>query len=152
VVNFAQTGICPGHPADDFASGPSIYTLRNAGIVLGAVSLATGVGEITGASVAIGELTLEASDLGAVSFATGVGGSFIDANRCFSGDAAACVGLSLSVPGVIAGILGLVAEGLLSEAVLNVLKYIGVATGALGYGWDSADSVAGAQVNGLRCE
>jgi len=114
------------------------------GIILGAASLATGVGEVAGATIALGDLTISSAGLGAISLATGAVGTGLDAGRCFGGDAVACVGFGLSIPGALAGIGDLaLPEGLLPEGVMRAIDYAGLGTGALGFGWDLGSELPG---------
>jgi RHS repeat-associated protein len=118
------------------------HPLETAGIVVGAVSLVTGVGEIAGATFVIGDVTVGATGLGVTSFVTGGIGTGLDLNACRKGNAASCVGLGLSLPGLASGVVGLLPEGLVPDGVSTSLKYLGLATGAFGYGWDTENTIA----------
>jgi hypothetical protein len=109
--------------------------------VLGGISLATGIGEVAGATLAIGDLTIGAEGLGAISFGTGLVGLGADGGGCIKGDPAACIGAGLSLPGAIVGAAGLLPEGLLPDGLADILgsegaDYFGLGTGAIGYLWD----------------
>lgn len=71
-----------------------------------------------------------------ISFGTGTVGTILDAKDCYGGEAAACVGVGLGLPGALAGIADLLPAGMLSEGTLNALDYFGLGTGAFGFGWD----------------
>jgi RHS repeat-associated protein len=91
-----------GGAVDSAANWSLDHPWEAAGIALGAISLATGVGELAGATYAIGGLSL-----GAISFGTGLAGAALDYNGCFNrGSQYACVGLGLTIPGTVGSTLG----------------------------------------------
>jgi len=87
------------------------------GIVAGGVSLATGVGEVVGATVAVGETTVS---LGLVSGVSGLTAAGVDTGECLNGSAVACIGAGA---GAISGGAGLVTGlGIVSGEAANGLK------------------------------
>ncbi len=98
-------GTCAGdalHAVGDAAEGVGHYVAQHkteveaaAGIALGAVAIATGVGAIAG-GVIIGDVAISAGTLGATSFVAGAAGAALDGSQCSSRDTAACVGLGLN--------------------------------------------------------
>ncbi|BBH18550.1 hypothetical protein Back2_28370 [Nocardioides baekrokdamisoli] len=129
--------VAVGGVVDNTLGWAADHPVQAVGIGLGAVSLATGVGELAGATLVLGDLVIGPTALGVVSFGTGVVGTVLDAKDCHNEGGAACAGLALSLPGAISGIGGLLPAGLLPESLLSLLDYIGFGTGALGFGWDT---------------
>lgn len=116
------------------------HPLQTAGIVLGAISLATGVGEIAG-GIAIGGLAIDAGTLALISAGTGAVSTFLDLPDCLKGDTASCVGFGL---GGIAGLLSgaeFLPEGWIAEEVTTYLGYGGLGLGSFGYGWDLGNAI-----------
>jgi RHS repeat-associated protein len=112
-----------------------------AGLVLGTISIATGVGAVVGVPL-LADIGLDAGALGVISGATGALGTVLDAGPCLDGeDEYACVGAALSIPGDIAFLAGALPAGVLTEDALETLDDIGLYTGAFGYGWDLGDDV-----------
>ncbi len=136
------TGTAARAPASPSAAraGPaspaaSVTVLTMVGLALGAVSLATGVGEVAG-GVAIGGYAIGEGALGLTSFATGLAGSVLDINACKRGDRSACTStdideMGLSLSGAVA-----MAPRLLPEVSLGV-KLLNLGTGVLGLGWST---------------
>jgi hypothetical protein len=85
--------------------------------------------------------------LAVVSLSTGAAATFLDGQKCFDGDSAACVGFGLSIPGTVATFSDLLLEGLLPEAAQTALDYLGLGTGAAGFGWDVGATLSGALTN-----
>jgi RHS repeat-associated protein len=108
------------------------------GIVLGGVAIATGVGEVVGATVAVGETAVS---LGAVSTAAGLAGAGADLKECIGGSNISCVGAT--VGGLTSGGAGLVALGAVGDetAILGV-KAIGLTLGGVGGLGDAAGALA----------
>jgi hypothetical protein len=108
------------------------------GIVLGGVALATGVGEVVGATVVIGETAVS---LGAVSAVAGLAGAGADLKECIGGSNISCVGAT--VGGLASGGAGLVALGAIGDetAILGV-KAIGLTLGGIGGLSDAAGALA----------
>jgi hypothetical protein len=109
-----------------------------AGIALGAASLATGVGEVLGVSIAIGELTIGPPALGVASLTTGSIGFGLDLKECVRGDVAACVGAGLIVPGELSGVADLLPRGLISEQAKTFGDWFSLGSGAVASGFDFA--------------
>lgn len=110
------------------------------GIVLGGVALATGVGEVVGATVVIGETAVS---LGTVSTVTGLAGAGADLKECIGGSNISCVGAT--VGGLASGGAGLVALGAIGDetAILGV-RAIGLTLGGIGGLSDAAGALAAA--------
>jgi RHS repeat-associated protein len=107
------------------------------GIVLGGVALATGVGEVVGATVVIGETAVS---LGAVSVVTGLAGAGADLKECIGGSNISCVGAT--VGGLASGGAGLVAFGAIGETAIFGVKAIGLTLGGIGGLGDAAGALA----------
>ena len=118
------------------------HPTESAGIALGVVSVATGVGALA-APVELGELTLGSTALGSVAAATGAGGAALDASACFGGSAsnrtAACVGLGLNGAGSGLGLGATLMEaGILdgSATLKGLLEYGGLSAAVAGLSTD----------------
>lgn len=111
------------------------------GIVLGGVALATGVGEVAGA-------TAGAVDLGYVSAGAGAGAAGLDAKACLGGHGVACVAAGTGI--VAAGGAGVVAGGL-SGAAANGVNAIGLTSGAIGFLGDIADALVPSGASAAGC-
>jgi RHS repeat-associated protein len=88
-----------GHVVAGTASWVGNHPAEAAGIALGAISLATGVGEVAGATFVIGDLTLSSSALGGISVLTGLTGTGLDAKDCFGGRCCGMRGIRLGRSG-----------------------------------------------------
>ena len=122
------------------------------GIVLGGISLVTGVGEVVGVAVTIGETTVS---LGTVSAVAGAAASAADTPGCIQGDMANCVGAGLGIAGAVSSGVAVAGEGLLSDGVETGLNATSVATGTASFGWDLAHAWdgkggSGADYNGAN--
>ncbi len=110
-----------------------------AGIALGAVSAATGVGAIADVA-ALSDIGITPVVLGGVSGVTGATGAALDAQKCFdTGGAAACIGFGLNGAGAGLGLGATLMEaGIIdgSAELQKLLEYAGVSTAALGLGVD----------------
>ncbi len=98
------------------------------GIVLGGVALASGVGEIAGATVAIGETAVS---LGAVSAVAGGAAAGLDAKGCVAGSGVSCVGAAVGTIAS-AGAFG-VATGVVTGEVADGVTAISISSGTLGF-------------------
>jgi RHS repeat-associated protein len=108
------------------------------GIVLGGVAVATGVGEVVGAAVVIGDTAVS---LGAVSAVSGLAGAGADLKECIGGSNISCVGTT--VGGIASGGAGLVAFGAIGdETVILGVKAIGLTLGGIGGLGDAAGALA----------
>ncbi len=114
------------------------------GIVLGGVALATGVGEVVGATVVIGETAVS---LGAVSAVTGLAGAGVDLKECIGGSNISCVGAT--VGGLASGGAGLVALGAIGDetAILGA-RAIGLTLGGIAGLSDAAGGLAATNPEG----
>jgi RHS repeat-associated protein len=139
VANKVESGIgwVSEHPAEA------------AGVGLGVVSLATGVGAVAG-GVAVAESTIDAAVLGAASATTGAAGAGLDTSACVEGSgssqAVACAGAALNGAGAALGAGATLAEGSLiavSATVKSALEYGGLGAAAAGFGVDVGGVVAG---------
>ncbi len=123
-----------------------------AGITLGVVSVATGVGAIV-APIEIGEIALTSTELGAASAVTGSVGAGLDAAKCFeSGETSACAGFGLNAAGVGLGLGATLIDGGVirgSAELEKLLTYAGVSTAALGLG---VDTLSLPELQALLCE
>ncbi len=107
------------------------------GIVLGGVAVATGVGEVVGAAVVIGDATVS---LGTVSAATGALGAVADTKECVAGDSVACIGATVGGLGALgAGAVGL---GYVTGEVASGATAIGLTAGGIGFLGDVASAFA----------
>jgi RHS repeat-associated protein len=107
------------------------------GIVLGGVAVATGVGEVAGAAVVIGDATVS---LGTVSAATGALGAVADTKECVAGDSVACIGATVGGLGALgAGAVGL---GYVTGEVASGATAIGLTAGGIGFLGDVASAFA----------
>lgn len=131
--------------ATDVGSWVVQNPLEAAGLVLGAVSLFTGVGEVVG-----GFAFLDASveTLGAISFWTGAAGSaiglFNDVPKCVNGDSFSCVAAVLDGLGLGLGIstLGSIDSELdIPQELVDILKGAGLGAGAFGEGWGLGQAI-----------
>jgi RHS repeat-associated protein len=107
------------------------------GIVLGGVAVATGVGEVVGAAVVIGDATVS---LGTVSAATGALGAVADTKECVAGDSVACIGAT--VGGLRALGAGAVGLGYVTGEVASGATAIGLTAGGIGFLGDVASAFA----------
>jgi RHS repeat-associated protein len=107
------------------------------GIVLGGVTLASGVGEVVGATVVIGETAVS---LGAVSAVSGALGTLADTGECVAHENVSCVGAIAGGLGPI-GAAG-VGLGLLTGEAINGVRAIGLTLGATGWLGDAAGALA----------
>lgn len=118
-----------------------------AGLALGALALATGVGAIADASFVIGDVTVGSGILGGLSSASGVAGSLFDVPGCIGHhEAIACVGLGLNGAASIAGTLSWLSDaGLISmsEGLEQGLGVGGLAVGGGGWLVDLCSAIAG---------
>jgi hypothetical protein len=116
--------------------------VQSAGLVLGAVSLASGVGAAFDVTLVLGELDVTPSALALTSFGTGSVGSGLDGPACLSGhDALACAGFYLNASSAFVGGAGSLAE-LLSEdgastLLPKILQFGGAGLGDMGLGSDA---------------
>ncbi len=110
-----------------------------AGIGLGVVSAATGVGAIADVA-ALSDIGITPVVLGGVSGITGATGAALDAQKCFdTGDTASCIGFGLNGTGAGLGLgASLMEAGIIdgSAELQKLLEYAGVSTAALGLGVD----------------
>ena len=94
-----------------------------AGVILGGIAFATGVGELAGAAVVIGDLTLDSGALGAISLGTGAVSTLLDVAGCTApGDTTlACTGLALNATSSLFAGGGELAEALGGSELLSQL-------------------------------
>ncbi len=118
-----------------------------AGIGLGIVSAATGVGAIADVGL------LETVQYGAISAITGAAGTALDAEKCFdTGDTASCVGFGLNGAGAGLGLgATLMDAGFIDASVdlRKLLEYAGVSAAVLGLG---VDTLSLPELRELLCE
>jgi RHS repeat-associated protein len=118
------------------------HPVEAGGIVLGGVALASGAGEVAGATVG-------AVDLGYVSVGAGAGAVGLDAKKCLGGHAVACVAVGTGI--VSTGGAGFVAGGLFTGAVADGARAIGFTSGALGFLTDLADTLVPSHASAAGC-
>jgi RHS repeat-associated protein len=136
-VEGAETAV--GGAVESGAEWVYEHPKETAGLVLGAASLATGVGAVADFAF-IADLGVTPLELGAASAATGVAGAALDGSECLGGKGhptVACVGFGLNAVGAGLGGAGtLVEAGLLEGSTLDsqLLEYggLGAASGGLG--------------------
>jgi RHS repeat-associated protein len=110
------------------------------GIVLGGVAVATGVGEVVGATVLVGETAVS---LGTVSAATGALGAVADTKECVAGDSVACIGATVGGVGALgAGAVGL---GYVTGEVASGATAIGLTASGIGFLGDVANALASSE-------
>jgi hypothetical protein len=116
------------------------HPVQSAGLALGAVALATGVGALA-EGVVIGGVELSAGTLGATSFVAGSVGSALDGPACLDGnDTAACVGLYLNALSTLSGGVATLTALLTEEGgPLLISRAYGGLAAALGLGGLGAD-------------
>jgi RHS repeat-associated protein len=114
------------------------------GIVLGAVAVATGVGEIVGAGALVGEGTL-----GAISAISGAAGAAADTKECVAGSNIACVGAG--VGGVASLGVGAALSPLLAGDAAAGATAIGTTAGGIGLLSDTAGALAPSSASASGC-
>jgi hypothetical protein len=117
------------------------HPVQSAGLALGTVALATGVGALA-EGVVIGGVELSAGTLGATSFVAGSVGSALDGPACLGGnDVPACVGFYLNAGSTLSGGVATLTDLLTEEGgSLLFSKAYGVLAAALGLGGLGADA------------
>jgi RHS repeat-associated protein len=148
-INYMdRTGLCsivPGSSENCFSEVPGAIAsgveavaqnpVEAGGVILGGVSLASGVGEVVAGGTAVTEGTL-----GAISGISGAAGATIDTKECIGGSGISCVGAAASGVSAV-GALG-VAVGTLSGEAASGATAIGLTSGGIGFLGDSAGALA----------
>jgi RHS repeat-associated protein len=124
------------HAGSAAAGWVASHPLETFGAALGAVSLATGVGEIAG-GVTIAGCALSEGTLAVISFGTGAAGTLLDELDCLKHASGGCAGFGLSALSLFAGGAG----KFVSKGLATVLGYLGEGIGGLGFGWDLGRTV-----------
>jgi RHS repeat-associated protein len=107
------------------------------GIALGGAALATGVGEVVGATVVVGDVGVS---LGGVSAVSGTVGAGLDLKECAAGGSISCVGAVAGGVGA-AGAAGAVV-GVLTGSAASGAAAIGITSSGIGFLNDVAGALA----------
>lgn len=146
IVNDAVSAVtAPDRAA--IAAGKWVYhhPVEAAGLVLGVVALATGVGAVFGGlEIAAIGVDLSATAAGIVSVGAGALGAAADRPGCDAGDSIACLGLGLNLTGAAMGGLGIGAAAAGSDAVSSLLQGASLTTGGAGLTLDFTDALINA--------